>query len=203
MRAISLNNIIEFNKYIFKNINGINTEQEVNEYYLSKPLPIGNHILYKHDMGESHIEGWVGKSCALHLIGTPDDIEELSMLPGLIVREVLDETYFLYQHRLIGNDSESYCVDAESYFKCGYTAMKSRSDTHGYSECPDFRDPELLIDIEPFYEQQINLYERIYKIYIQMSDELIRTAYDRLNFFVSIRNLNKKMSIKNFIEYLS
>ena len=200
MRALSLNNITEFNKYIFKNIGGINTEQEVNDSYLRQPP--SNHILYKHDMEDLHIEGWVGKSCALHLIGTPEDIEELAMFPGLIVREVLDETCFL-QHRLIGSDFETCCVNAEPYFKIGYTAMKSRSGTNGYSECPDFRDPKLLVDIEPFYEQQINLYERIYKIYIQMSNELIRTAYDRLNFFVSIRNLNKKMSIKNFIEYLS
>ena len=202
MRALSLNNITEFNKYIFKNIGEVNTEHEVNDSYLSQPP--SNHILYKHDIEyDLHIEGWVGKSCPLHLIGTPEDIEELEMFPGIIVREVLDETYFLYQHRLIGNDSESYCVDAEPYFKIGYTGMKLKSCSHGYAECPDFRDPKLLLDIEPFYEQQINLDERIYKIYIQMSNELIRTAYDRLNFFVSIRNLNKKMSIKNFIEYLS
>lgn len=36
-----------------------------------------------------------------------------------------------------------------------------------------------------------------------MSTDLIRTAYERSNFFIDIRNTKKKMSIKNFIEYLS
>ena len=76
-------------------------------------------------------------------------------------------------------------------------------DDHPYCECADFQDPILLETISPSYEQQINPDERVYKIYIQMSDDLITTAYERSNFFIDIRNSNKKMSIKNFIEYLS
>ena len=72
-----------------------------------------------------------------------------------------------------------------------------------YSECSDFQDPKTLETINPYYEQQINPDERVYKIYIQMSNDLITTAYERSNFFIEIRNSKKKMSIKNFIEYLS
>lgn len=146
-------------------------------------------------MGER--EAWMENACALYLIGTPEDVEDLSMFPGLIVREVSDET------RLFIKDAVSTSIlHAQSQL------IKYKLETYYdvvpyYCECADFQDPMLLETISPSYEQQINPDERVYKIYIQMSDDLITTAYERSNFFIDIRNSNKKMSIKNFIKYLS
>lgn len=171
--------------------------------------------LYFHDimdlMGER--EAWMENACALYLIGTPEDIEDLSMFPGLIVREVSDET------RLFIKDAESTSIlhaqsqlikyKLETYYdvipKC---ARNLKDPTRLFDDCPyceraDFQDPILLKTINPSYEQHINPDERVYKIYIQMSDDLITTAYERSNFFISIRNSKKKMSIKNFMKYLS
>ena len=72
-----------------------------------------------------------------------------------------------------------------------------------YSECTDFKDPRSFYTIHPFYKHLLNPDERVYKIYIKMSDDLIVTAYERSNFFIDIRNSKKKMSIKNFLKYLS
>ena len=72
-----------------------------------------------------------------------------------------------------------------------------------YSECSDFMNPKYMYTVEPTYTQQINPDDRVYKICIQMSDDLVASAYKKSNFFISIRNNKKKMSIKNFIEYLS
>lgn len=161
--------------------------------------------LYFHDimdlMGER--EAWMENVCALYLIGTPEDIEDLSMFPGLIVREVSDET------RLFIKDAVSTSIlHAQSQLikykletpRCVRSLKTLLLD---YCECADFQDPILLETISPSYEQQINPDERVYKIYIQMSDDLITTAYERSNFFIDIRNSKKKMSIKNFMKYLS
>lgn len=171
--------------------------------------------LYFHDimdlMGER--EAWMGNACALYLIGTPEDIEDLSMFPGLIVREVSDET------RLFIKDAESTSIlhaqsqlikyKLETYYDVIPRCARSLKDpTRLFDDCPyceraDFQDPILLKTINPSYEQHINPDERVYKIYIQMSDDLITTAYERSNFFIDIRNSKKKMSIKNFMKYLS
>lgn len=166
--------------------------------------PTGGQI-YFHDimdlMGKG--EAWMENACALYLIGTPEDIEDLSMFPGLIVREVSDET------RLFIKDAVSTSIlHAQSQLikykletpRCVRSLKTLLLD---YCECADFQDPILLETINPSYEQHINPDERVYKIYIQMSDDLITTAYERSNFFISIRNSKKKMSIKNFMKYLS
>lgn len=172
--------------------------------------------LYFHDimdlMGER--EAWMENVCALYLIGTPEDIEDLSMFPGLIVREVSDETRLFIKDAvstsILHAQSQLIKYKLETYYDVIPRCAKSLEDpTAGlfddrpYCERADFQDPILLETINPSYEQHINPDERVYKIYIQMSDDLITTAYERSNFFISIRNSKKKMSIKNFMKYLS
>ena len=165
-------------------------------------------------------------ACVLHLIGTPEDVEELSMFPGIIVREVSDETCrFIKSNVLSGSNffgilhAEGQLIkyNLETYYRnLGpdwwptfnsriKNLMTEETDLHErpYSECSDFMNPKHLTTIEPTYTQQINPDERVYSICIQMSDDLVATAYKKTNFFISIRNNKEKMSIKNFIEYLS
>lgn len=192
-----------------------------------KNLPVGNYLPVSQSMdfmgwGEIAAAAWMKNSCELHLIGTPDDVEELSMLPGLIVREVSDETHSFIkdnigasilhtQNQLIEYKLDTYYAETPNWWSNISPSIKKfveKPDITGiydqpYSECSDFQDPKTLETINPYYEQQINPDERVYKIYIQMSDDLITTAYERSNFFIDIRNSKKKMSIKNFIEYLS
>lgn len=190
-----------------------------------KNLPIGNYLPVSQSMefmGWGEIAVWKKNSCALYLIGTPDDVEELSMFPGLIVREVSDETHSFIkdnigasilhtQNQLIEYKLNTYYAETPTWWANITPSIKKfveKPDITGiydqpYSECSDFQDPKTLETINPYYEQQINPDERVYKIYIQMSNDLITTAYERSNFFIEIRNSKKKMSIKNFIEYLS
>ena len=165
-------------------------------------------------------------ACVLHLIGTPEDVEELSMFSGIIVREVSDETCrFIKSNVLSGSNffgilhAEGQLIKykLETYYRNlgpdWWPTFNSRikklmteeTDLHErpYSERSDFMNPKHLTTIEPTYTQQINPDERVYQICIQMSDDLVATAYKKTNFFISIRNNKKKMSIKNFIEYLS
>ena len=191
-------------------------------------LPIGNYGNYlpvsqsMDYIGVGEKVTWMNNSCALHLIGTPDDVEELSMFPGLIVKEVSDETHSFIkdnigasilhtQNQLIEYKLDTYYAETPTWWSNSSPSIKkfvenptiTRIYDQPYSECPDFQDPKTLETINPYYEQQINPDERVYKIYIQMSNDLIATAYERSNFFIDIRNSKKKMSIKNFIEYLS
>lgn len=188
-----------------------------NRYLASNSLDKGSYLpfnlshrapggqIYWHDIDfMDEREAWMENACALYLIGTPEDVEDLSMLPGLIVREVSDET------RLFIKDAVSTSILHAQSQLIKYNletprCVRSLKDptTGSYCERADFQDPMLLETISPSYEQQINPDERVYKIYIQMSDDLITTAYERSNFFIDIRNSNKKMSIKNFMKYLS
>ena len=182
--------------------------------YLTPPTERGQ--IYFHDimdlMGEG--EAWMENACELYLIGTPEDVEDLSMFPGLIVREVSDETRLFIKDAvstsILHAKSQLIKYKLETYYDVIPRCARSLKDpTAGlfdgcpYCERADFQDPRLLETISPSYEQQINPDERVYKIYIQMSDDLITTAYERSNFFIDIRNSNKKMSIKNFMKYLS
>ena len=165
-------------------------------------------------------------ACVLHLIGTPEDVEELSMLPGIIVRDVSDETFRFIQSNVLSGSNIFGILHAEGqlirykletyYRNLGtdwWPTFNSRikelkmkeTDLYDrpYSECSDFMNPKHMYTVEPTYTQQINPDERVYQICIQMSDDLVATAYKKSNFFISIRNNKKKMSIKNFIEYLS
>ena len=165
-------------------------------------------------------------ACVLHLIGTPEDVEELSMFPGIIVRDASDETFRFIQSNVLSGSNIFGILHAEGqlirykletyYRNLGsdwWPTFNSRNkelkmketDLYEcpYSECSDFMNPKHMYTVEPTYTQQINPDERVYQICIQMSDDLVATAYKKSNFFISIRNNKKKMSIKNFIEYLS
>ena len=186
----------------------------VKGYYLPfNSPPRGQIYWYDIDFMDER-EAWTENACALYLIGTPEDVEDLSMFPGLIVREVSDETRLFIkddintsilhaQSQLIKYKLETYYDVIPRWDRTLEDPTTGLFDDHPYCERADFQDPMLLETISPSYEQQINPDERVYKIYIQMSDDLITTAYERSNFFIDIRNSNKKMSIKNFIEYLS
>ena len=249
--STTINNVTVFNKYIFEKIRKMNKDLDnelsgyfgdnvlpdtlaeyINMYHQyfgsvdTQPgLPIGNYLPVRQSMefmGVGEKVAWMNNSCALHLIGTPDDVEELSMFPGLIVKEVSDETHSFIkdnigesilhtQNQLIEYKLDTYYAEKPKWWANITTSIKKFVENpditgiynHPYSECPDFQDPKTMETINPYYEQQINPDERVYKIYIQMSNDLITTAYERSNFFIEIRNSKKKMSIKNFIEYLS
>ena len=184
-------------------------------YLPFNPPPGGNQI-YWHDIDfMDKREAWMENACALYLIGTPEDVEDLSMFPGLIVREVSDETRLFIKDAgstsILHTQSQLIKYKLETYYdvipRCARSLKDPTTglfdDDHLYCERADFQDPILLESISQSYEQQINPDERVYKIYIQMSDDLITTAYERSNFFISIRNSKKKMSIKNFMKYLS
>ena len=120
-------------------------------------------------------DNWMkkGQSCELQLIGTPEDVEDLSMFPGILIRDVFDDT-------------ESFFIFDEDY------------------SYPEFQSSIIFNIFEVLYEQRLNPDERIYSIYIQMSDELIKSIYSKPNFFLAFdKSKQKRMSIKNFIKYLS
>ena len=182
-------------------------------FNLSHGAPRGQIYWYDIDFIDER-EAWIENACALYLIGTPEDVEELSMFPGLIVREVSDETRLFIkgavstsilhtQSQLIKYKLETYYDVVPRWDRTLEDPTTGLFDDRSYCERADFQDPMLLETISPSYEQQINPDERVYKIYIQMSDDLITTAYERSNFFIDICNSNKKMSIKNFMKYLS
>ena len=196
MYIMSLGNILSFDEYISINYRRINEAEQaelsgkstdmdltsyidtVNSYnvvkgpqsysYLSLPNGRKIYILNSKD-------NWMkkGQSCELQLIGTPEDVEDLSMLPGILIRDVYDNTdsFFIF------NEDYSY---------------------------PEFQSSIIFNIFEVLYEQRLNPDERIYSIYIQMSDELIKSIYGKPNFFFSDdKSKQKRMSIKNFIKYLS
>ena len=169
---------------------------------------------------------FIDNICALYLIGTPEDVEELSMFPGIFIREVYDKTFeFIFDD--INIRSTLHSKSQRIIYKIGtyYTSVpewwKNIKDIRyfreqdfriydiydvPYSECPKFRKPKLSDNngiIYPCYKQHLNPDERVYKICMQMSDDLIRISYERSNFFINIRNNKEKMSIRNFIKYLS
>ena len=191
-----LSNILAFDEYISINYRRINEAEQaelsgkstdmdltsyidtVNSYnvvkgpqsysYLSLPNGLKIYILNSKD-------NWMkkGQSCELQLIGTPEDVEDLSMIPGILIRDVFDDT-------------ESFFIFNEDY------------------SYPEFQSSIIFNIFEVLYEQRLNPDERIYSIYIQMSDELIKSIYSKSNFFFADdKSKQKRMSIKNFIKYLS
>ena len=236
----AINNVTEFNNYIFerfldKCLNKINqdnkakSDDSINLIYCESVHPNRNTHFYNELFNEKINNGipWMKDACFLYLIGNPEDVEELIMLPGIIVRAVYDETCnFTSEYLFNGNPysilhtkDQQIKYRLDSYYEAmptwyndynGYGLMPIYSEGNiielldqPYSECPEFKDPKCLNTINPVCVHHINPDERVYKIYIQMSADLIRTAYERSNFFIDIRNTKKKMSIKNFIEYLS
>ena len=198
---------------------------------LSTPSPYLEVLCYSGKLS-SNVSGrndneWecIDNICALHLIGTPEDVEELSMFPGILIREVHDNTFnFICDTNgcsILHSESQQIKYKLDTYYSSEpkwwkdnrYVIRPYDDETEKafglydmpYSESPKFRNPGLPNSgiIYPCYQHHLNPDERVYKIYIQMSDELIKTSYERANFFMNIRNSKKKMSIKNFIEYLS
>lgn len=198
MHTMCLSNTIAFDEYISINYRRINEAEQaelsgkstdmdltsyidtVNSYnvvkgpqatscsYLNLPNGLKIYILNSKD-------NWMkkGQSCELQLIGTPEDVEDLSMFPGILIRDVYDNTdsFFIF------NEDYSY---------------------------PEFQSSIIFNIFEVLYEQRLNPDERIYSIYIQMSDELIKSIYSKPNFFLAFdKSKQKRMSIKNFIKYLS
>ena len=196
MHTMCLSNTIAFDEYISINYRRINEAEQaelsgkstdmdltsyidtVNSYnvtkgpqsysYLSLPNGLKIYILNSKD-------NWMkkGQSCELQLIGTPEDVEDLSMFPGILIRDVYDNT-------------DSFFIFDEDY------------------SYPEFQSSIIFNIFEVLYEQRLNPDERIYSIYIQMSDELIKSIYSKPNFFLAFdKSKQKRMSIKNFIKYLS
>ncbi len=237
----AINNVTEFNNYIFerfldKCLNKVNQNDKAKSYdginliYCESTHPNQNTHFYNELFNEKINNAilWMKDTCFLYLIGNPEDVEELIMLPGIIVREVYDETNnftseYLFKYKdsysVLHTKDQLIKYRLDSYYEVmptwyndynGYGLMPTNSEgdiiellDHPYSECPEFKDPKCLKTINPVCVHHINPDEHVYKIYIQMSADLIRTAYERSNFFINIRNTKKKMSIKNFIEYLS
>ena len=225
-----INKDIDVKRSVLFGDSGYDIEQDYtdlfNKYLATDSLSKGSYLpfnlshgaggqIYWYDINfMDEREAWMKNACALYLIGTPEDVEDLSMFHGLIVREVSDETPFFIKDdistSILHTQSQLIKYKLETYYdvvpRCARSLKDPTTgldDDHPYCERADFRDPILLKTISPSYEQQINPDERVYKIYIQMSDDLITTAYERSNFFIDIRNSNKKMSIKNFMKYLS
>lgn len=234
----AINNVTEFNNYIFERVpdkdiknqsDKAKADDSINMIFCESAHPNQNTPFYNELYNEKidNVIPWMRDTCFLYLIGNPEDIEELIMLPGIIVKAVYDETCnFTSEYLFNGNPySTLHTKDQQikyrldSYYEAmptwyndynGYGLMPINSEgdiiellDHPYSECPEFKDPKCLKTINPVCVDHINPDEHMYKIYIQMSADLIRTAYERSNFFIDIRNTKKKMSIKNFIEYLS
>ena len=178
-------------------------------------------LLFNGNLSGEGDTGWkfIDNICALYLIGTPEDVEELSVFPGIFVREVYDKTSeFIFDDKLpksqlIVYKIGTYYASEPKWWKNVKDIRLFREQVFGlydiqdvpYSECPEFRKPSLSNNgiIYPCYKQHLNPDERVYKICIQMTDNLIRKSYERSNFFIIIRNQKEKMSIKNFIKYLS
>ena len=196
MYIMSLGNILSFDEYIGINIRRINEAEQAEHSGKSTDMDLTSYIdtvnsynVVKGPQSYSYLslpngrkiyilnskDNWMkkGQSCELKLIGTPEDVEDLSMLPGILIRDVFDDTdsFFIF------NEDYSY---------------------------PEFQSSIIFNIFEVLYEQRLNPDERIYSIYIQMSDELIKSIYSKSNFFFADdKSKQKRMSIKNFIEYLS
>ena len=198
MHTMCLSNTIAFDEYISINYRRINEAEQaelsgkstdmdltsyidtVNSYNVVKgpqsysylSLPNGLKI---YNLNSKDNKPWMkkGQSCELQLIGTPEDVEDLSMFPGILIRDVYDNT-------------DSFFIFDEDY------------------SYPEFQSSIIFNIFEVLYEQRLNPDERIYSIYIQMSDELIKSIYSKPNFFLAFdKSKQKRMSIKNFIKYLS
>ena len=184
-------------------------------------------LLFNGNLSGEDGTGWkfIDNICDLYLIGTPEDVEELSVFPGVFIREVYDKTFdFIFDidiRSTLHSKSQDIVYKIGTYYASEPKWWKNIKDIRffreqdftlydihdvPYSECPVFRKPRLSDNngiIYPFYKQHLNPDERVYKICIQMTDNLIRKSYERSNFFIIIRNQKEKMSIKNFIKYLS
>ena len=197
MHTMYLSNTLALDEYISINYRRINEAEQAKLYGKSTDMDLTSYI----DMLNSYnvVKGpqstssflslpngqiynlnskddkhWMkkGQSCELQLIGTPEDVEDLSMFPGILIRDVFDDT-------------QSFFIFDEDY------------------SYPELQSSIIFNIFDVLYELYLNPDERIYNIYIQMSDELIKSIYGKSNFFFAAdKSKQKKMSIKNFIKYL-
>lgn len=197
MHTMYLSNTLALDEYISINYRRINEAEQAKLYGKSTDMDLTSYIdmlnsynvvkgpqatssficlpngqLY--NLNSKDDKHWMkkGQSCELQLIGTPEDVEDLSKFPGILIRDVFDDT-------------QSFFVFDED---CSYPELQS----------------SIIFNIfDVLYELYLNPDERIYNIYIQMSDELIKSIYGKSNFFFAAdKSKQKKMSIKNFIKYL-
>lgn len=165
MHTIHLNNALSFDEYIRINNRRINETKLAEQSGKSTDMDLICQI---------YNEPWMKKyqSCELQLIGTPEDVEDLSKFPGILIRDVVDDTQSLF----VFDEDYSY---------------------------PEFQSSIIFNIFEALHELYLNPDERIYNIYIQMSDELIKSVYGKSNFFFAAdKSKQKRMSIKNFIKYI-
>ena len=197
MHTMYLSNTLALDEYISINYRRINEAEQAKLYGKSTDMDLTSYI----DMLNSYnvVKGpqstssflslpngqiynlnskddkhWMkkGQSCELQLIGTPEDVEDLSRFPGILIRDVFDDT-------------QSFFVFDEDY------------------SYPELQSSIIFNIFDVLYELYLNPDERIYNIYIQMSDELIKSIYGKSNFFFAAdKSKQKKMSIKNFIKYI-
>ena len=178
-----LSNTLAFDEYISINYRRINEAEQVEHsgkgtvnkdkgpQTTSSFLSLPNGYIY--NINGKNDKYWTDKAqtCELQLIGTPEDVEDLSMIPGILIRDVFDDT-------------QSFFIFDEDY---SYPELQS----------------SIIFNIFEVFEEYLNPDERIYNIYIQMSDELIKRTYGKSNFFFADdKSKQKRMSIKNFIKYL-
>lgn len=197
MHTMYLSNTLALDEYISINYRRINEAEQAKLYGKSTDMDLTSYI----DMLNSYnvVKGpqatssficlpngqiynlnskddkhWMkkGQSCELQLIGTPEDVEDLSRFPGILIRDVFDDT-------------QSFFIFDEDY------------------SYPELQSSIIFNIFDVLYELYLNPDERIYNIYIQMSDELIKSIYGKSNFFFAAdKSKQKRMSIKNFIKYL-
>lgn len=197
MHTMYLSNTIAFDEYININYRRINEAEQAKLYGKSTDMDLTSYI----DMLNSYnvVKGpqatscsylnlpnghkiyilnskdnWMkkGQSCELQLIGTPEDVEDLSKFPGILIRDVFDDTESFF----IFNEDYSYPEFQSSIIFNIFEALYElylNPDERIYSICIQMSD------------------ELIKSIYGKSNF-----------FFADDKSKQKRMSIKNFIKYL-
>ena len=197
MHTMYLSNTIAFDEYININYRRINEAEQAKLYGKSTDMDLTSYIdmlnsynvvkgpqatssficlpngqLY--NLNSKDDKHWMkkGQSCELQLIGTPEDVEDLSKFPGILIRDVFDDTESFF----IFNEDYSYPEFQSSIIFNIFEALYElylNPDERIYSICIQMSD------------------ELIKSIYGKSNF-----------FFADDKSKQKRMSIKNFIKYL-
>ena len=197
MHTMYLSNTIAFDEYISINYRRINEAEQAKLYGKSADMDLTSYIdmlnsynvvkgpqatssficlpngqLY--NLNSKDDKPWMkkGQSCELQLIGTPEDVEDLSKFPGILIRDVFDDTESFF----IFNEDYSYPEFQSSIIFNIFEALYElylNPDERIYSICIQMSD------------------ELIKSIYGKSNF-----------FFADDKSKQKRMSIKNFIKYL-
>ena len=197
MHTMYLSNTIAFDEYISINYRRINEAEQAKLYGKSTDMDLTSYIdmlnsynvvkgpqatssficlpngqLY--NLNSKDDKHWMkkGQSCELQLIGTPEDVEDLSKFPGILIRDVFDDTESFF----IFNEDYSYPEFQSSIIFNIFEALYElylNPDERIYSICIQMSD------------------ELIKSIYGKSNF-----------FFADDKAKQKRMSIKNFIKYL-